>query len=112
MKIIEMNKPKQIRYIYEILRNAVKDQYNDLELVEYANSLHELFHEEYEDGYVYTPAYEERNIKDAFILMSANNGELLFQEKELLNSVYEFESDAFITSKPWNKKYFGGEYEC
>ena len=56
MKTIEMNKPKQIRYIYEILRNAVKDQYNDLELIEYANSLHELFHEEYEDGYVYTPA--------------------------------------------------------
>ena len=43
--------------------------------------------------------------------MSSDEGELMYEERDLLNSVYEFESDEFITNKPW-KKYFGGSYEC
>ncbi len=112
MKTIQMNKPNQIRFIYQILKDAVSNRYDDFELIEYANSLHELFHEEYEDGFVYLPAYEEKNIKDAFSLISSKNGELMYQERELLNCVYEFESDEFITNKPWSKRYLGDGYEC
>lgn len=111
MKNIQMNKPKTVRYIYEILKDYVSDQYKDSELLEYANSLNELFHEEREDGFVYTPAYEERGIKDSFSLINSRNGELMYQERELLNCVYEFESDGFITNKAWKKNYLGVEYE-
>jgi hypothetical protein len=109
---MQMNSPKQVRFIYQVLKDGMGDQYKDLELLEYASALHELFNEEFEEGYDYKPSFDEQNTKDAFSLMSSDDGELMYEERDLLNSVYEFESDEFITNKPWKKKYFGGGYEC
>jgi hypothetical protein len=112
MEMVRMNNPKQIRFIYQVLKDGVGSRYRDIELLEYASALNELFNEEYEDGYDYQPCFDEPNTKDAFSLMSSDEGELMFEERELLDSVYEFESDEFITNKPWKNKYFGGGYEC
>jgi hypothetical protein len=111
MEITRMNGPKQVRFIYHILKEGLGNQYKDSELIEYASSLHELFHDENDGGYDYQPSYDEPNIKDVFSLMSSYEGELMYQERELLNLVYEFESNEFITNKPW-KIDFGGRYEC
>jgi len=111
MEMIRMNGPKQVRFIYQVLKEGVGSQYRDFEILEYASALQELFNEEHEEGYDYKPSFEEQNTKDAFSLMNSDDGELMYEERDLLNSVYEFESDEFITNKPW-KKYFGGNYEC
>lgn len=107
-----MNNPKQVLHIFEILKSGVGSKYKDFEILKYASALQELFKEEFEDGYEYRPLFDEPNTKDVFSLMSSDYGELMYEERDLLNSVYEFESDEFITNKPWNKKYFGGCYEC
>lgn len=111
MEMIRMNGPKQVRFIYQVLKEGVGSQYRDFEILEYASALQELFNEEYEEGYDYKPSFDERNTKDAFSLMSSDDGELMFEERDLLNSIYEFESVEFITNKPWMKN-FGGSYEC
>ena len=111
MEMIRMNGPKQVKVIYQVLKEGVGSRYRDFELLEYASALQELFKEEYEEGYDYKPSFDEQNTKDAFSLMSSDEGELMYEERDLLNSVYEFESDEFSTTKPW-KKYFGGSYEC
>jgi hypothetical protein len=111
MEIIRMNGPKQVRFIYQVLKEGVGSRYNDFELLEYANALQELFNDEHEEGYDYRPSFDELNSKDTFSLMSSGDGELMYEERDLLNSVYEFESDEFITNKPW-MKCFGGSYEC
>jgi len=107
-----MNSPKQVRHIFEILKDGVGSEYRDLEILKFASTLQELFSEEFEEGYDYRPSYDEQNTKDAFSLLSSDDGELMYEERDLLNSIYEFESDEFITNKPWNKKYFGGGYDC
>ena len=112
MEMMQMNGPKQVRFIYQVLKEGAGNQYKDVEILEYANSLHKLFNKEFEEGYDYRPSFDEQKTKDAFSLISSENGELMYEERELLNSVYEFESDDFITSKTWNKKYFGGSDEC
>lgn len=111
MNTIQMNKPKQIRFIYETLREGLSEQYNSLELLQYANSLLELFHEEYEEGFTYNPLHDGGNIKDTYSLINSSYGELMYQERELLSQIYEFESDEFITNKSWKKNYLRGEYE-
>lgn len=111
MEMSRMNGPKQVRFIYQVLKVGVGSRYRDFELLEYASALQELFNEEYEEGYDYKPSFDEQNTKDAFSLMSSDDGELMYEERDLLNSVYEFESDEFITNKPW-KKYIRGSYEC
>ena len=112
MEMIRMSYPKQVRHIFEILKNGVGSEYQDLEILKYASALQELFNEEFEEGYDYRPSFDEQNTKDSFSLLSSDDGELMYEERDLLNSVYEFESDEFITIRPWNKKYFGGGYEC
>jgi len=112
MEMIRMNSPKQVRLIYQVLKEGIGTEYKDSEILIYAGILQELFNEEFEQGYDYKPFYDELNIKDSFSLMSSEYGDLMYQEKDLLNSVYEFESDEFITNKPWNKKYFGVSYDC
>jgi hypothetical protein len=109
MEMMRMNGSKQVKFIYQVLKEGVGGRYGDFELLEYASALHELFKEEYEEGYDYKPSFDEQNTKDTFSLMSSDEGELMYEERDLLNSVYEFESDEFITNKPW-KKYFGGSY--
>lgn len=111
MEMIRMNGPKQVRFIYQVLKEGMGSQYREFELLEYASALQELFNEDHEEGYDYKPSFDEQNTKDAFSLMSSDDGELMYQERDLLNSVYEFESDEFITNNSW-KKYFGGTYEC
>jgi hypothetical protein len=111
MEMIRMNSPKQVKFIYQVLKEGVGSQYRDFELLEYASALQELFNDEYEEGYDYKPSFDEQNTKDAFSLLSSDEGELMYEERDLLNSIYEFESDEFITKKPW-KKYFGGSYDC
>ena len=111
MEITRMNGPKQVRFIYHILKDGVGNQYCDSELIEYAAALHELFHDDDNEGYDYRSFYDEQNIKDVYSLVSSYEGELMHQERELLNLVYEFESNEFITNKPW-KMVYGGGYEC
>jgi len=112
MDMTRMNSPKQVRLIYQVLKEGIGSEYKDSDVLRYAGLLQKLFNEEIEEGYDYKPYFDEQNIKDAFSLMSSSDGELMYQERDLLNSIYEFESDEFITNKPWNKKYFGANYEC
>ena len=72
MEMIRMNNPKQIRFIYQVLKDGVGGQYKDIELLEYASALHELFNEEQEDGYDYHPSFDEQNTKDTFLLMNSS----------------------------------------
>ena len=111
MEIIRMNSPKQVRFIYQVLREGVGHQYKNIELLQYASALQELFNEEQEEGYDYRPSFDEQYTKDVFSLMVSDGGELMYEERDLLKLVYEFESDEFITNKPW-KVCFGGSYEC
>ena len=89
----------------QLFEKYLEQGYSEIEAEKLANK-------EFEEGYDYRPSFDEQKTKDAFSLISSENGELMYEERELLNSVYEFESDEFITSKPWNKKYFGGSDEC
>ena len=109
--MIRMNSPKQVKFIYQVLKEEVGSKYSDIELLEYACTLQELFNKENEEGYDYKPSFDELNTRDTFSLMCSEDGELMYEERDLLNSVYEFESDEFITDKPW-RKYFGKSYEC
>jgi len=46
--------------------------------------------------------FEEIKISDSYTAICLNAGEMFYQEKELLDSVYEFESDSFLRVKAWN----------
>ncbi len=104
-----MNGPNQVRYIYYILRESVGEKYSDSQLIEYASTLHDLFNNEPEEGYEFRASHYEHNTQDVYSLMSSFGEEMMHEERELLNLVYE--SDDFITNKPWSR-YFGGNYEC
>ena len=112
MGMIGMNNSKQVRIIYQVLKDGVGDKYKDFQILEYANALHGVFNEDFEGGYQYKPSFDEQCTKDVFSRMSSSNGELMHEEKELLNSVYEFDSYEFITNRAWEKINFGGCYEC
>ena len=101
MEMIKISSPKQIRLIYQILKDGVSEDLNDSEILGYANTLNDLFNDDFEDGYEYKPFHDEQNIKDTYSLICSERCELLYQERDLLKSVYEYESDEFITNKPW-----------
>lgn len=96
-----MNSPTQIRTLFQILKNASGKKYKDHELLQYANSLFELFDEDFDDGYQYKPSFDDPSIKDVYCAMNMSSYEMFNQEKELLNLVYESESDNSLTLKSW-----------
>ncbi len=106
-----MNSPKCIRLIYRLLKVDAGDQYKDSEILGYANSIYDIFLSKDEIGYEYKSYYEDKDIKDSYSLLSSGSWDLIEQERDLINDVYEFESDDFIINKPWKSNYFGGEYE-
>jgi hypothetical protein len=111
VEIAKMNSPKRIRLIYQLLKVDAGDQYKDSEILEFANSIYDIFLSEDDSGYEYKSYYEDKDIKDSYSLLSSGSWDLIEQERDLINDVYEFESDDFIINKPWKNNYFGGEYE-
>lgn len=109
-----MNSSAQIRSLFRVLKNASGDKYKDHQLLQYANSLFELFDEDFDDGYQYKPSYDDPSIKDVYYAMSISRYEMFNQEKELLNSMYESESDDFLTLKSWKTpfNFLGVINEC
>lgn len=97
-----MNNPSQIRTLYYLLKNSNKSGYKDYQLLEFANQIHEIFNDEVEQGWEDNSYYKERTIKDVYSLMSNSDNDMMYQERELLSQVYEYETDDFIRNKPWN----------
>ncbi|SNX29559.1 hypothetical protein SAMN06295945_1939 [Polynucleobacter meluiroseus] len=109
-----MNSPTQIRTLFQILKSASGSKYKDHQLLQYANSLFELFDDDFDDGYQYKPSFDDPSIRDVYYAMSMSRYEMFNQEKELLKSVYESESDDFLTSKSWKSpfNFVGAMNEC
>lgn len=97
-----MNNPSQIRALYHLLKNSNNSAYKDYQLLEFANQLHEIFNDEIDQGWEDNSYYEERTIRDVYSLMSNSDNDMMYQERELLSQVYEYETDDFIRNKPWN----------
>ena len=111
MKNIKMNNTKQVSLIYQILKEVDGGKSKDIQILHHASALNELFQEEIEEGYDYRPIFDEQNTRDVFSLMSSKNSVVMGQERELLDSIYEFDSDEFITNKPWKQNYLEVAYE-
>lgn len=109
-----MNSPTQIRALFQILKSTTGNKYKDHQLLQYANSLFELFDEDFDDGYQYKPSFDEPSVKDVYCAMIMDRYEMFDQEKELLNSVYESESDDFLKLKSWKTpiNFMGAMNEC
>lgn len=97
-----MNNPNQIRALYKLLKTANSGSYKDYQLLEFANQLHEIFNDEVDQGWEDNSYYEERSIRDVYSLMSGSDNDMMYQERELLSQVYDYETDDFIRDKPWN----------
>ena len=97
-----MNNPIQIRAIYKLLKGSNNSSYKDYELFKFANQLHEIFNDEIEQGWEDNSYNEERTIRDVYSLMSNSDNDMMYQERELLSQVYDYETDDFIRNKPWN----------
>lgn len=97
-----MNNPTQIRAIYKLLKGSSNSSYKDYELLKFANQLHEIFNDEIEQGWEDNSCNEERTIRDVYSLMSNSDNDMMYQERELLSQVYDYETDDFIRNKPWN----------
>lgn len=97
-----MNNPSQIRTLYHLLKSSNNSGCKDYQLLEFANQLHEIFNDEVEQGWEDNSYYEERSIRDVYSLMSNNDNDMMYQERELLSQVYEYETDDFIRNQPWN----------
>ena len=111
MKKLKMNNTKQVSLIYQILKEVDGGKSKDIQILHQASALNELFQEEIEEGYDYRPAFDEQNTRDVFSLMSSKNSAVMGQERELLDSIYEFDSDEFITNKHWKQNYLEVAYE-
>ena len=46
--------------------------------------------------------FNEASFSDSYAAICSNHGEMFYQEKDLLDSVYEFESDSFLRIKTWD----------
>lgn len=99
---IKMNSSNQVRQLYWILMKSNGSNKNSSQILEFANQLYEIFKDEVDYGWEDKEGYEERNFRDIYSLMSGHESAMMYQERELLEDVYEFESDCFITNKPWN----------
>jgi hypothetical protein len=97
-----MNNPNQIRALYKLLKISNSGSYKDYQLLEFANQLHEIFNDEVDQGWEDNSYYEERSIRDVYSLMSGSDNDMMYQERELLSQVYDYETDDFIRDKPWN----------
>ncbi len=97
-----MNNSNQIRALYRLLKTSNGGSYKDYQLLEFANQLHEIFNDEIEQGWEDNSYYEDRNIRDVYSLMSGSGNDMMYQERELLSQVYDYETDDFIRDKPWN----------
>lgn len=99
---IKMNSSNQVRQLYWILMKSSDSKKNPSQILEFANQLYEIFKDEADYGWEDKDCYEDRNFKDIYSLMSGYENAMMYQERELLDDVYESEMDFFATKKAWN----------
>ena len=87
-----MNKPNLVKNIYQILRSHVETEYKDFDLLAFANEIRVITADDFGDGYEYSMAQDEGDFIDTYEVMCLQDDDLMFHEKQLLNSVYESES--------------------
>lgn len=97
-----MSKPSQVRNLYQILRLYVDPSCKDFELLKRAAEIIEINDESFTDGYEFLTSYEYGKTIDAYEAMSSSENDRLFQERHLLNCMFDDELDNF-TNTQWRK---------
>jgi hypothetical protein len=97
-----MSSPSQVRAIYKILRRYAAPSCKDFELLKLADEIRAISDENFDDGYEYSNSDEHEKVIDTYEVMSSGANTRLFQERYLLNCVFDDELDTFDTTS-WRK---------
>ncbi len=97
-----MSLPSQVRSIYQILRCFAAPSCKDFELLKLADEIRAINDENFDVGYEYFNSDEHEKVIDTYEMMSSSANTRFFQERYLLNCVFEDELDTFDTT-PWRK---------
>lgn len=97
-----MSLPSQVRTIYQILRLYAAPICKDFELLKLADEIRAINDDNFDDGYEYFTSDEYGKVIDTYEVMSSPANTRLFQERYLLNCVFDDELDTFATM-PWRK---------
>ena len=97
-----MSLPSQVRAIYQILRLYAAPSCKDFELLKLADEIRVINDENFDDGYEYFNSDEHGKVIDTYEVMNSRTNTRLFQERHLLNCVFDDELDTFATTS-WRK---------